>query len=86
MQELQDIADAADDLLDFHSELESSSISDMDSKFTFEQNAITYFSEYVARKSLEKTHCPTCQKDLMKDASESETSIKTYINQSGRLI
>ena len=57
MQELQEIADAADDLLDLHSEFESSSMSDMDTKFTYEQNTITYFSGYVARKSLEKSHC-----------------------------
>ena len=35
MQELQDIAAAADDLLDFHSELESSSMLDMNTKFTY---------------------------------------------------
>ena len=55
-------------------------MSDMDNKFTYEQNAIIYFSGYVARKSLEKSHCPTCEKDLMKDASESGTSNETYIN------
>ena len=80
MQELQEIADAADDLLDLHSELESSSMSDIDTKFTYEQNAITHFPGYVARKSLEKSHCPTCEKNLMKDASESDTSNETYIN------
>ena len=63
-----------------HLELESSNMSDMDNKFTYEQNAITYFSDYVARKSLEKSHCSTCEKDLMKDASESGTSNETYIN------
>ena len=80
MQELQEISDAAVDLLDLHSELESSSMSGMDAKFTYEQSAITYFSGYVARKSLENIHCPMCEKDLMKDASESGTSNETYIN------
>ena len=80
MQELQEITDAADDLLDLHLELKSSNMSDIDDKFTYEQNAITYFAGYVAHKSLEKSHCPTCEKDLMKDASESGSSNETYIN------
>ena len=71
-------ADAAE-LMDLPLELNSTQMSDMNAKLMYESNAITYFAGYVARKSLGKSKCRTCEKNLVKDVNEPENVTEKYI-------